>query len=83
MKLKYGLDRAGFDYIAIEILEMLESKFGIDYTMDKALRLYKQDRFQILLWCNNLDSDMRDELALRMGVLSSDFEIMLKTLRSF
>jgi len=83
MKLKYGLDSAGFDYLAIEILEMLESKIGINYATDKALRLHEQNRFQILVWCNNLDAEMREELALRMGVLSDDFEITLKTLRSF
>lgn len=69
------------DFIADALLTVF-ADLGFDkpYIQEKEETLKNKDRFEVLLWCNNLDSKCRDALAHKLNVNPDEFAITLKTL---
>ena len=71
-----------FDYIALEILRLFEENgYSEGYIEEKKERFKNQNRFQMLLWCNNLDDDNLKLLANNLKVDLDSFMITIRTLR--
>ncbi len=71
------------DYLATEILRMFkELGFDKGYIAEKESDFNGKDRFAMLLWCNNLDSNCLEQLAKNLGVNFDDFKVTIKTVRS-
>ena len=57
-----------------------ELGFDEEYIQDKQSILAGKNRFAVLLWCNELDSQCKAVLADRLGIEADDFNTTLKTL---
>lgn len=57
-----------------------ELGFDEEYIQDKQSILAGKNRFAVLLWCNELDSQCKAVLADRLGIEVDDFNTTLKTL---
>jgi hypothetical protein len=70
------------DWLAGEVLEVLESEIGASYAAEKRERLLGLNRFEVLLWCNNLDAQNIEALATRLKIDPAAFNVTIQTLRS-
>jgi len=69
------------DCLAEEILATFkELGFDDEFIQNQRHALVGKNRFAILLWCNDLDSNCKAALAGRLGVKADDFNITLRTL---
>jgi len=68
------------DWLAEEVLATYaELNFDVGYIDDIRHRLAGEDRFAVLVWCNNLDPRCREALAERLGINADDFDTTIKT----
>lgn len=69
------------DDLGHEILDVLKKlDFDEEYIQNKQRIIVSKNRFEVLLWCNELDSRCKAALADRLGVGVDDFNTTLKTL---
>ncbi|MEI6067943.1 MAG: hypothetical protein WCP96_11410 [Methylococcaceae bacterium] len=69
------------DWLAVKVISMLRTHgFDAPYIEDKELELAGKNRFEVLLWCNNLDQNSIETLADELGVDPDDFRTTVKTL---
>ena len=69
------------DYLAEEVLSTFtDLGFDTHYIEDKRYTLAGQDRFAVLVWCNNLDAGCKEALANRLGIALDDLDTTIKTL---
>ena len=69
------------DWLAEEVLATFaELGFDVPYIEDKRHTLAGKDRFAVLVWLNNLDSDCREVLANRLGIPLDDLDTTIKTI---
>lgn len=71
------------DWLAEQVLIMFEN-LGFDecYVSSKRERLAGEDRFNVLLWCNNLDYRCRSALAEKLNLNPRAFDITLDLIRN-
>ncbi len=69
------------DCLAEEVLATFkELGFDDEFIQTQRHILVGKNRFAILLWCNDLDSNCKAALAERLGLKADDFNITLRTL---
>jgi hypothetical protein len=70
------------DWLAQQIIAVFEDQdFDAAYIEDKKNTLAGLDRLSVLLWCNNLDAERKEELAKRLNINADDLTTTLKTLQ--
>ncbi|HRJ54288.1 MAG TPA: hypothetical protein PLE99_16125 [Candidatus Thiothrix moscowensis] len=70
------------DWLAEQACAVLEVSCGKDYADAKRRRLAGEDRFKVLVWLNELDSQNLAALANRVGVSASSLDVTRRTVRS-
>jgi hypothetical protein len=69
------------DWLAVRVISMLRAHgFDAPYIEDKGLELAGKNKFEVLLWCNNLDQASIETLADTLGVDPDDFKTTVETL---
>jgi len=70
------------DWLAEQVVGVLHDQ-GLDaaYIEDIEATLAGNDRFAVLIWCNNLDSGNKSRLANRLNISETDLLTTLKTLQ--
>ncbi len=70
------------DWLAEQACAVLEASCGKDYADARRRRLAGEDRFKVLVWLNELDSQNLAALANRAGVSASSLDVTRRTVRS-
>lgn len=69
------------EHIAAEVINVLREKGFDNGHIEHVRHLFsKMDRLDVLLWCDELDSDCKVALAKKLGVDVDSFNITLDTL---
>jgi len=70
------------DYLAEEIIQVLEQNHGKPYAEEKRAELSGKDRFQVLVWMNTLDKKNLETLANRLSISPDALDITRNTVRA-